>query len=147
MARCGCASTTCSCFISNGSGTNVAGTGSSGSPYVISLADSATTTQTTTASSATPTPTGQTKWNELFITAQAAAAAFAAPTGTPVNGNYLTIRIKDNGTARALTWNAIYRGVSGVLPTTTTLGKVSYYGFRYNADETKWDLVSSITQP
>lgn len=100
---------------------------------------------TTTSSSATPTPTGGSLRNFFYITAQAAAAAFAAPSGTPANGNYLTIRILDNGTARALTWNAIYRdGYTGyaTLPTTTILGKTMYIGFRYNSADSKWDLVS-----
>lgn len=98
---------------------------------------------TTTASSATPTPTGGSLRNFFTVTAQAAAAAFAAPSGTPANGNYLTIRILDNGTARALTWNAIYRaGTTVSLPTTTVLSKTIYIGFRYNSASSTWDLLS-----
>lgn len=98
---------------------------------------------TTTASSATPTPTGGSLRNLFTITAQAAAAAFAAPSGTPANGNYLTIRILDNGTARALTWNAIYRGSTDLpLPTTTTLSKTMYMAFRYNSADSKWDYLA-----
>lgn len=100
---------------------------------------------TTTASSATPTPTGGSLRNFFTITALAAGATFAAPSGTPANGNYLTIRILDNGTARSLAWNSIYRdGYTGyaTLPTTTILGKTMYVGFRYNSADSKWDLVS-----
>ena len=100
---------------------------------------------TTTASSSTPTPTGGSLRNFFTITALAAGATFAAPSGTPADGNYLTIRILDNGTARSLAWNAIYRdGYTGyvTLPTTTILGKTMYVGFRYNGADSKWDLVS-----
>lgn len=95
----------------------------------------------TTASSATPTPNADTT-DQYQLTAQAAAAAFAAPTGTPAAGQKLLIRVKDNGTARALTWNAVYRAGADVsLPTTTVSSKTMYIGFIYNLTDTKWDLV------
>ncbi len=95
----------------------------------------------TIASSATPTPAGDT--TDIFtVTALGAAATFAAPTGTPVNGQKLIIRIKDDGTARALTYNAIYREGDVALPTTTILGKTLYLGFMYNSADTKWDLLA-----
>lgn len=95
----------------------------------------------TIASSATPTPAGDT--TDLFtITALAEAAEFAVPTGTPTNGQSLIIRIKDNGTARALTWNAIYRGIIDALPTTTTISKTMYIGFMYNIADSKWDMLA-----
>jgi hypothetical protein len=102
-----------------------------------------------TTSSATPVPIGASRRNQLFLTAQAAAATFAAPSGTPNDGNVLTIRIKDNGTAQTLAWNAIYRSLdttNAPLPTTTVLGKWMYLGFMYNATDTKWDLVSVLKQ-
>jgi len=97
---------------------------------------------TTIASSATPTPAGDD--SDIFtVTALAEAAAFGAPTGTPVNGQKLTIRIKDNATARALSWNAIYRAGSDVaLPTTTVISKTLYCGFIYNSASSTWDLVA-----
>jgi len=52
----------------------------------------------------------------------------------------LTIRIKDNGTARALTWGANFRGGTIALPTTTTISKTMYVNFLWNAADTKWDL-------
>lgn len=94
------------------------------------------------ASSATPTPTGSKFRNQLFITALAAAAAFGAPSGTPANGNMLLIRVLDNGTARALTWNAIYDGFYDDLPSTTVKGKTLYVLFVYNSEATKWELVA-----
>jgi len=97
---------------------------------------------TTIASSATPTP--NVDITDIYtITALAEAAAFGAPTGTPVNGQKLIIRIKDNATARALTWNAIYRaGTDVALPTTTVISKTLYCGFIYNSTDSKWDLIA-----
>lgn len=76
------------------------------------------------------------------VTALAAAMTINAPTGSPVQGRKLTIRIKDNGTARALTWNAIFRAIGVTLPTTTTISKTLYVGFIYNSTDTKWDCVA-----
>lgn len=99
---------------------------------------------TSTTSSATPTPNVDT--TDLYtLTAQAAAAAFGAPTGTPVNGQKLLVRIKDNGTARALTWNAAYVAGGTSLPTTTVISKILTLGFMYNTDNSlnKWQLLAA----
>lgn len=96
--------------------------------------------EATEASNATPTPNADTT-DIHTITAQAAAAAFAAPSGTPTQGQSMMIRIKDNGTARALSWNAIYRAVGIVLPTTTVISKTLYVGMIYNSTDTKWDVL------
>lgn len=83
--------------------------------------------------------------DEFVVTAQAGALLFNAPGGTPVEGQKLIIRIKDNGTARALTYNAIFRASSDLaLPTTTVLSKVLYMGFIYNSTDTKWDLLAVL---
>ncbi len=95
----------------------------------------------TTASSATPTPNADTT-DHYTITALAAAATFAAPTGTPTDGQSMTIRIKDNATARALTWNSIYRVIGVTLPTTTVISKTLYIGMKYNTADTKWDVLA-----
>ena len=82
--------------------------------------------------------------NDMYIvTALAAAMTINAPTGSfLVNGQKLTLRIKDNGSARALTWNAIFRAIGVTLPTTTTASKLLYVGCIYNATDTKWDVVA-----
>ena len=99
------------------------------------------------ASSATPTPNADT--TDLYsLTAQAAAAAFVNPTGTPVNGQDLRIRIKDNGTARALTWGTAYVAGGVALPATTVLSKIVTLGFLYNTDNglNKWQLIASAQE-
>lgn len=97
---------------------------------------------TTVASSATPTPTGGSLRNFFTVTAQAEAGAFAAPSGSPANSNVLIIRIKDNGTARALSWDGIYRAIGVTLPTTTVLSKTLYLGCKYNSADSKWDVIA-----
>ena len=76
------------------------------------------------------------------LTAMAAATTIAAPTGTPVQSQSLVFRFKDDGTARGITWNAIFRAIGVTLPTTTTASKLLYVGCKYNSTDTKWDVVS-----
>lgn len=93
-------------------------------------------------SSATPTPIVSAMRNFFFITALAAGATIAAPTGTPVNGMGLIMRIKDNGTARSLAFNAIFRALGITLPSITILGKTLYAGCIYNSADSKWDVIA-----
>ena len=98
----------------------------------------------TTASGATITPTGSsTQYN---VTALAVAADFAAPSGSPEDGQKLTIRIIDNGTPQTLSWNAIYQVIGTTLPTTTVASKYTYVGLIYNGQASKWDVVSVAQQ-
>lgn len=91
-------------------------------------------------SSATVTPTFS---NDVVdITAQAAALALANPTGTAKDGWGVVIRIKDNGTARAISYGTQYRALGVTLPTTTVVNKTLYLGMIFNNGATKWDVVS-----
>ena len=68
-------------------------------------------------------------------------------TGTPVNFQKLIVRIKDNGTARALTFSATYFLNYGVaLPTTTVISKVLTVGFIYDSVVGKWGCVASAQE-
>jgi hypothetical protein len=100
-----------------------------------------------TTSSATPTPDADAQ-DAYELTAQAAAAAFANPTGTPVNFQKLVIRIKDNGTARALTWGTAYVAGGVALPTTTVISKILTIGFMYNTANAlnKWMCVAATQE-
>lgn len=70
---------------------------------------------------------------------------FGAPGGTPTDGQRLMFRIKDDGTARALTWNAVFdEGDELALPTTTVLGKTMYVNFIYDSVATVWHFVGQI---
>ena len=102
----------------------------------------------TVASASTITPTSDTT-NQYTVTALAVAATIAIPTGTPDDGQKLTIRIKDNGTARALTWTTSaggYRIVGTTLPTTTVVSKVLYVGCIYNSQDAFWDVIAVAQQ-
>lgn len=80
-----------------------------------------------------------------IMTGLSQATTIAAPSGSPTQGDRLIIRIKDNGTARALTWNAIFRASSDLaLPTTTIISKTMYCGFIYNSTDSKWDFVAFL---
>lgn len=74
----------------------------------------------------------------------------AATSGTPVNGNRLMFRFKDNGVARTLAWASVgagsYRPVGVTLPTVTSAGKVTYVGCLYNEAESFWDVLAVTTQ-
>lgn len=98
-------------------------------------------------SSATVTPTSA---NQLVvITAQAAALTLAAPTGTPAQGQPLMIRIKDDGTARGITWTSGaggYRAIGVTLPTTTVINKTTYVGCIYNSTDLRWDVIGVTTE-
>ena len=105
-------------------------------------------TSVTIADAATITPTSDTT-NQYTVTALAQAATIAVPSGTPIDGQKLTIRIKDDGTARALTWTTTsggYRVIGTTLPTTTTASKVTYVGCIYNSQDSFWDVVAVATQ-
>lgn len=101
-------------------------------------------TKLTEASNATPDPAIWSKHTQHIITAQAAAiTGVSIPSGTPYDGDTLLFRIEDNGTGRAITWNAIYEACGTTPPTTTTASKKLYVGFVYNSANTKWDCVFS----
>lgn len=80
------------------------------------------------------------------ITAQSEALTIGAPSGTPVEGQKLIIRIKDDGSARAITFNAIFRAIGITLPTTTVSSKITYLGLVYNSTDTKWDVIATKTE-
>lgn len=99
----------------------------------------------TVTDAATITPTGDDS-DMYTVTALAQAATIAAPSGTPTNGQKLIIRLLDNGTSRALTWNSIYEVIGTTLPTATTLSKYTYVGCIYNNANSKWQVVVVTTQ-
>lgn len=96
----------------------------------------------TSASTVTPTSTN----DAVRVTAQAAAIQFANPTGTFAELQGFVIRLKDNGTARAITWGSDYRAVGAALPTTTTANKTMYIPVVYNSTDAKWDVLPATVQ-
>ena len=128
--------------------TTVINIGSTAAPGVITVNGSYQPLTAATTSGSTITPTSGTT-NQYNVTALAASATIAAPSGTPVDGQRLTIRIKDNGTAQALTWtttSGAYRAVGVTLPTTTVISKALYVGCIYNSQDSFWDVVAVAQQ-
>jgi hypothetical protein len=78
----------------------------------------------------------------MVITAQGEDLTIANPVGTPKEGQAMLIRIKDDSSARAISFGAIYRQIGTTLPTTTVIDKTVYIGIVYNAADTKWDVIS-----
>jgi len=110
-------------------GTTLDAAGASRTPAIQSV---------TSASTVTPTFSD----DMVKVTALAAAMNLANPTGTPIDGLGMVIRIKDNGTARALTYGTQYRAIGVTLPTTTVISKTLYMAMIYNSDDTKWDVIA-----
>jgi hypothetical protein len=69
----------------------------------------------------------------------------ATPSGTPVDGQRLVLRFKDNGTGRVITWttsSGAFRAMGGItLPTTTVTSNVTYVDCVYNSTDVFWDVV------
>lgn len=96
----------------------------------------------TVVSSATPTPTIAGRRNLFTVTALEADAELQNPTGTKANGDTLLIRIKDDGSARALTYDSEYRAIGIDLLATTVASKTHYELFIYNSADSKWDGIA-----
>jgi len=100
---------------------------------------------TSVTSSATPTLVATTT-DILKVTAAAVNMVFAAPTGTPTDGQRIELWVKDDGSARTTGFNAIFRfSASITAPTTTVVGEKLKLEFEYDLDDTKWDIVRKIS--
>jgi hypothetical protein len=89
-----------------------------------------------------------TLYDTYIFTALASSLSFNAST-TATNGEKVIIRIKDDGTARGLTWASPsgaggFRPIGLTLPSTTTIGKTLYVGLVYNTDGATavWDAIA-----
>ena len=99
-----------------------------------------------TTSTATLTPEINT-YDKFNITALAVALNIANHSAsTPADGEKIMIRIKDNATARALTFGTYYRALGNALPSTTVISKIMYLGFIWNSTDTTWDLIAYTIQ-
>jgi hypothetical protein len=102
---------------------------------------------TATASSATPTTnTDTTDLHDITALAAAITSMTTNLSGTPTNGQALLFRIKDNGTARAITWGASFEARGVALPTTTVISKVLTTLFIYDTTTSKWGCVASVQE-
>ena len=100
----------------------------------------------TTSGTITPTGDASDQFNLIGLNG---STTIAIPSGTPTDGQKLTIRIKDNGTPQTLSWTTSaggYRVIGTTLPTTTTASKTIYVGCVYNLADSFWDVVAVATQ-
>lgn len=100
-----------------------------------------------TTSASTITPTGDSS-DQYNVTALATTAVFAIPSGTPTDGQKLSIRILAP-TTQTISWTTTaggYRVIGTTLPTSAPAGKTIYVGCVYNAADTFWDVVAVATQ-
>lgn len=101
----------------------------------------------TIVSSATPTINTD-SYDAVTITALGTAitSMTSGLSGTPVNFQKLLFRIKDDGTARAITWGASFEAKGVSLPTITVLSKVLTVGFIYDTVTSKWGCIASAQE-
>lgn len=85
-------------------------------------------------------------YDEYVQSAQAQALVINNPTGAPTDGQCLLIRIKDNGTARALSFGTNYVAYGSSLSSTTTISKTLLVMSVYNSSTTKWMVMPSIQE-
>ena len=98
----------------------------------------------TVTSTGTLTPTSG--YDAFHVTAQAAPITIANPTGSWADGQGCVVRIKDDGTARAITFGSNYDAFDIALPTTTVATKVMYIPFIYNLATTKFNVIRASKQ-
>lgn len=102
---------------------------------------------TSETSSATPTiNTDNSDAHSITALAVAITSMTTNLSGTPTNFQKLTIRIKDNGTARAIAWGASFASKGATLPTTTVINKLLTVGFIYDTVAATWGCVASAQE-
>jgi hypothetical protein len=89
------------------------------------------------AASLTPDPS---MYSEHIFTALASALSIMN-TATFPTSTTITLSIKDDGTARALTWGSAYSGMAYTLPASTVPGKALVMLFRYAPSRARWELM------
>jgi hypothetical protein len=120
----------------------LASNGATGSPYWRD------TVRINTQVSSASVTIDATLYDTYVFTALGAGLTFNASTSAS-NGDKIIIRIKDDGTARALTWTGTgsaggFRPIGLTLPSTTTVSKTLYVGLVYNTDGATalWDAIA-----
>lgn len=84
-------------------------------------------------------------YDQYNVTALASTLTINNPIGTPYSGQKIIYRLKDNGTARALTFDSNFRFSSDLIaPTTTIINKTLYLGFVWNSTDSKWDNLAQL---
>lgn len=89
-------------------------------------------------------------YEQYTISAQAGNLTIGADTGSPINGQKMLFRIKDDGTAKTLSFTTgsskAFRAMGVTLPTTTIASKTLYVGCMYNFSDDRWDIISTALE-
>ena len=102
---------------------------------------------TSEASSATPTiNTDNSDAHSITALATAITSMTTNLTGTPTNFQELIVRIKDDGSARAITWGASFEAAGTALPTTTVISKRLVVKFLYDTVTSKWGCIATAQE-
>lgn len=72
----------------------------------------------------------------------AVAVTSVSVTGSPLDGDRVLMRFKDDGTSRTITLGASFRAMGVTVPTATTSGKWLQIGAVYNAVDSIWDVLA-----
>lgn len=110
-----------------------------------------------TASIGSPLAWNSDSYDLYAATAQAGALTISADSGTPVNGQKMVFRFKDNATPRVITFTGgaskAFRPVGVTLTTsgsdftyTTVASKTVYFGCMYNAADSRWDIIAQSVE-
>jgi len=100
-------------------------------------------------SHATPTVnTDNCDWVDITALAEAITSMTTNLTGTPTNKDILAFEIKDNGTARAITWGASFVAGGVTPPSTTVISKILTVLFEYSTANSlnKWRCLVSLQE-
>lgn len=126
--------------ITFGSGSSISGSGSN-----VSLSGNVQLpSQSLIQSSTSPIPINTSDYAVLSVNGHSVNIVISSDTGIPKDGQKFLIRLKDDGTARSITWpttGKTFRAVGGALPTVTTPGKLVYVECIYNEMDAVWDVV------
>jgi len=77
------------------------------------------------------------------------SSSFSNPSGTPTNGQKLTIRLYAASTQTISSWSSSsggYRAIGVTLPTSVSSTKTVYVGCIWNSTDSKWDVIAVAEQ-
>ncbi len=91
-----------------------------------------------------PSITPTIRYSLVEVTAQSEALTINNPTGTFANGQNFLIRINDDSTSRALTFDTKFKAFGSDLPTDTIVGKTTLIGCTYNSNNDTFECLNSV---
>jgi hypothetical protein len=81
-------------------------------------------------------------YDVFSVTALNSGMTIANPVGTPLDGQGIMFRIRDNGTARGISWGSQWRSIGVTAPSATVANKMLYVSARWNEPHARWDILS-----